>query len=238
MPSAIKISELSSGNISPQNINYFHIVSLDTNNTSQSATGSVVTFTASSFHSEIWSASASNLTSLYTSVNTNSSVTWNYQGNDVKSVSSNWQTTYSTVGTSSAAWDSAYSTRLPLSGGIMTGPLTLSAGTIINIPLTQGIFSTDYTAVLSDAGQHFYHPVGDDNPRTFTIPADASVPYPIGSTLTVVNDKNNVTVAINSDVMVLAGGTSTGSRTLSATGIATALKVTATRWIISGTNLT
>ena len=38
--------------------------------------------------------------------------------------------------------------------------------------------------------------------------------------------------------MRLAGAGTTGTRTLAANGVATALKITATEWIISGTNLT
>jgi hypothetical protein len=38
--------------------------------------------------------------------------------------------------------------------------------------------------------------------------------------------------------MRLAGDGSTGSRTLAANGIATAVKVTSTEWLISGTGLT
>jgi hypothetical protein len=45
-------------------------------------------------------------------------------------------------------------------------------------------------------------------------------------------------VAITSDTLVLAGPGTTGSRTLAASGIATATKVTSTRWIIAGVGLT
>ncbi|HET9574537.1 MAG TPA: hypothetical protein VFP29_12515, partial [Methyloceanibacter sp.] len=44
-------------------------------------------------------------------------------------------------------------------------------------------------------------------------------------------------IAITSDTMRLAGAGTTGSRTLAANGVATALKVTSTEWIISGTAL-
>ena len=47
-----------------------------------------------------------------------------------------------------------------------------------------------------------------------------------------------ITIAITTDTMRLAGPGTTGSRTLAANGVATALKVTATDWIISGTGLT
>lgn len=98
--------------------------------------------------------------------------------------------------------------------------------------------SAAYTTVLGDAGKHIYHPVGDNNARTFTIDSNANVAYDIGTMITFVNEINVVTIAITTDTMVLAGTASTGSRTLAANGVATAVKVTSTRWYISGTGLT
>jgi hypothetical protein len=49
---------------------------------------------------------------------------------------------------------------------------------------------------------------------------------------------NTVTIAITTDTMYLAGAGTTGSRTLAAYGMATAVKVTSTSWIISGNGLT
>lgn len=97
--------------------------------------------------------------------------------------------------------------------------------------------SAAYTTVLTDGGKHIYHPLTDNNARTFTIDSNANVAYAIGTTITFVNEINTVTIAITSDTMVLAGDGSTGSRTLAANGIATALKVGTTRWYISGTGL-
>lgn len=105
----------------------------------------------------------------------------------------------------------------------------------VNIP--QNSQSADYTAVIADRGKHIYHPVADDNPRTFTIPANASVAFAIGTAITFVNDQNTVTIAITSDTLVWAEDGTTGSRTLAENGMATAIKVTSTRWIISGTGL-
>lgn len=105
----------------------------------------------------------------------------------------------------------------------------------MNIP--QNSQSADYTTVLTDRGKHIYHPTSDDNPRTFTIDSNANVAYPIGTAITFVNDKNSLTIAIDSDTLVWAQDGSTGSRTLAENGIATAIKVTSTRWIISGTGL-
>jgi len=47
-----------------------------------------------------------------------------------------------------------------------------------------------------------------------------------------------VTVAITSDTMYLAGTGTTGSRTLAEYGMATAIKMTSTTWLISGSGLT
>lgn len=105
----------------------------------------------------------------------------------------------------------------------------------MNIP--QNSQSADYTLVIADRGGHIYHPTSDDNPRTWTIPANASVAFPVGTAGTFINDQNIVTIAITDDTLVWAEDGSTGSRTLAENGMATAVKVTSTRWIISGTGL-
>lgn len=99
--------------------------------------------------------------------------------------------------------------------------------------------SAHYTLVLADAGKHILHPSADTTSRTFTIPANASVPYPIGTTLVFVNQNGagTVIIAITTDTLRLAVAGSTGSRSLYANGLATALKITATEWIISGSGL-
>ncbi len=56
--------------------------------------------------------------------------------------------------------------------------------------------------------------------------------------LTFVNLINTVTIAITTDTMYLAGDGATGSRTLAAYGVASAVKVASTTWIISGNGLT
>lgn len=104
--------------------------------------------------------------------------------------------------------------------------------------IPQNSQSTAYTAVAADAGGHILHPTADNNARTFTIPANSSVAYPIGAALTFVNLINTVTIAITTDTLILAGAGTTGSRTLAANGVATAIKITSTSWIISGTGLT
>ena len=100
--------------------------------------------------------------------------------------------------------------------------------------------SAAYTCVLTDSGKHLLHPSADTTARTFTIPANASVAYPIGTAITFVNQASAgvVTLAITTDTLRLSPAGTTGSRTLAANGIATALKLTATEWIISGSGLT
>jgi len=135
---------------------------------------------------------------------------------------------------------------LALSGGTMTGAITFAAaqtvdGTnpigYINIP--QNSQSAAYTLVAADAGKHIFHPSTDANARTFTIPADSSVAYPIGTAISFVNMTSQVvSIAITTDTMYLAGTGTIGTRSLAQYGTATALKIESNKWIISGAGLT
>jgi hypothetical protein len=106
--------------------------------------------------------------------------------------------------------------------------------------IPQNSQSAAYTLVLGDSGKHIFHPSADTTARTFTIPANSSVAYPIGTALTFINqnDAGVVTIAITTDTMRLSPAGTTGSRTLAANGSATCIKVTATEWLISGSGLT
>lgn len=103
--------------------------------------------------------------------------------------------------------------------------------------MPQNAQSAAYTLVAADAGKTIVHPITDNNARTFTIPDNGSVAYPVGTTITFINMINTVTIAITTDTMYLAGSGTTGSRTLAAYGIATAVKVSSTSWVISGNGL-
>jgi hypothetical protein len=107
-----------------------------------------------------------------------------------------------------------------------------------NIP--QNSKSAAYTTVLTDGQKHIFHPSADTTARTWTIDSNANVAYPIGTAITFINQNAGgiITIAITTDTMRLAGSGATGNRTLAANGMATAIKVTATEWIISGTGLT
>jgi hypothetical protein len=106
-----------------------------------------------------------------------------------------------------------------------------------NIP--QNSQSAAYTLVLADSGKHILHPDSDANARTYTIPANSSVAYPIGTAITFINmTAAVVTIAITTDTMYLSSAGTTGSRSLAQYGSATAIKITSTNWIISGSGLT
>lgn len=153
----------------------------------------------------------------------------------------NWNTAYGWGNHASAG----YLTTNPALGTPVSGNLsncTVDGTNEIgfkNIP--QNSQSAAYTLVASDAGKHILHPAADTTARTYTIPSNASVPYPIGTAITFINQNGTggiVTIAITTDTMWLAGAGTTGSRTLARNGVATALKIASTEWIISGSGLT
>jgi hypothetical protein len=118
------------------------------------------------------------------------------------------------------------------------GRITLVADGLSPQRIPQNSQSANYTTVLSDAGKHIFHPSSDASVRTFTIAANSSVPYPIGSTLMFINNSNSdINIAINSDTLTRAVLGTTGTRILSVFGMATAVKITATSWIINGVGL-
>ena len=96
--------------------------------------------------------------------------------------------------------------------------------------------TTNYTTVLTDSGKHIY---ANGTSITITIDSNTNVAYPIGTVLTFVNiNSTSLSIAITSDTMYLAGSGTTGTRALAQYGMATALKLTSTTWLISGTGLT
>jgi hypothetical protein len=92
-----------------------------------------------------------------------------------------------------------------------------------------------YTIVAADAGKHIYSTAT----RTVTIPANGTTAMPVGTTIVfIAGSAATVTIAITTDTIYLAGPGTTGSRTLAPYGMATAVKVTSTLWVISGNGLT
>jgi len=100
----------------------------------------------------------------------------------------------------------------------------------VNYP--QNSQSADYTLVLGDAGKQIFHPASDANVRTFTIPANASVAFPIGTVVlfTVENFGTQVNVAITSDTLINGSGV-TGTQAVLPNNTLMCIKVTATKWM-------
>jgi hypothetical protein len=139
-----------------------------------------------------------------------------------------------------------------ISGTTLASSVVTSSLTTVAADVTDGTYalgwkiipqnsqSAAYTLVLADSGKQIFHPAADTTARTYTIPANATVAYPVGTAVTFINQNAGgvITIAITTDTMRLAGAGTTGSRTLAANGVATAIKITSTEWIISGTGLT
>lgn len=101
--------------------------------------------------------------------------------------------------------------------------------------------SAAYGLVLTDGGGTILHPTADNNARTFTIPANGTIAFPIGTIISVVNQINTISIAITTDTLTLfagAGTGTTGTRTLAAGGVCTLQKVSTTGWIATGPGVT
>jgi len=131
----------------------------------------------------------------------------------------------------------AFSTTLTATA---TTSVTLpTSGTLGYINIPQNSQSVNYTTVAADSGYAIFHPSTDANARTFTIAANSSVSYALGTVMQFINmSASAVTIAINTDTLTWAGTGASGSRTLAQYGVANAIKIGATQWLITGTNLT
>jgi hypothetical protein len=137
-------------------------------------------------------------------------------------------------------------------GGTFTGTVanaTISNTTVSNatvnsanvvgyMGIPQNSQNSNYNVVLGDAGKHIYHPIGQAA-ATYTFPANSNVSFTVGSAVTIINGSaNNVTISLTSDTLYLSSNGATGSRTLAQWGVATAVKIENTAWVISGSNIT
>lgn len=129
----------------------------------------------------------------------------------------------SAIATISALWD-------------FTTPPTINDDLIAVEPILQNVQDGNYTLVLSDAPKHIYKAAGGAG-ETWTIPANASVAFPIGTAIALVNQGgDDLAIVITDDTLTLEFVGTTGARTLADDSIAMILKVTATAWMISGGN--
>jgi hypothetical protein len=93
----------------------------------------------------------------------------------------------------------------------------------------------NYTLVLTDANKHIYK--SNTSAYAWTIPANGSVPFPIGTPVTFINGGSSGAITLTRDtdvVLILAGEGTDSNKTLAAYGVATAIKVATNTWYISG----
>lgn len=133
-------------------------------------------------------------------------------------------------------------TNVTISSGTITGTVSNatadSSGVVGYMGIPQNSQNGNYNVLLGDAGKHIYHPTGQAA-ATYTFPANSNVSFTVGSAVTIINGSaNNVTIALTTDTLYLSSNGATGSRTLTQWGVATAVKITNTSWVISGSNLT
>lgn len=120
------------------------------------------------------------------------------------------------------------------SGNVLTSNGTTWTSAVPSSPVNypQNSQSANYTLVLSDAGKQIFHPASDANVRTFTIPANSSVAFPIGTVVlfTVENLGTQINVAITSDTLINGSGV-TGTQAVLPNNTLMCIKVTATKWM-------
>jgi hypothetical protein len=117
---------------------------------------------------------------------------------------------------------------ISVSGSLTSGNLADAVG-YKGIP--QNARTSQYTLALSDMGFHISITTGG-----VIIPANSSVPFPIGSTVVVYNNSASTqTISITTDTLRQTGTTvSTDRVILNAYGLATLIKVASTVWVVSG----
>jgi hypothetical protein len=117
-----------------------------------------------------------------------------------------------------------------------TGLLINGVNVYAGIP-NNGQNAGTYQFVLTDNGKAV---VFTNTTATWTIPANASVAFPIGAVITLVNGGSGaITLAITSDTLTWykGGSFANGTRTIAAESVVTILKITSTTWVLTGNGI-
>jgi WD40 repeat protein len=114
------------------------------------------------------------------------------------------------------------------SGGAGVAPTFATLSTAVQYP--QNIQSADYTLVLSDAGKQIFHPVADALTRTYTIPANSSVAFPIGTVVLFTVENGGIPVNVTCGDTLVFGNGATGTILVPSSNTLMAIKITATKW--------
>lgn len=90
-----------------------------------------------------------------------------------------------------------------------------------------------YTLAITDRGKAVQMNVN----CTLTIPANASIPFPVGTVILLISANTTDTINITTDTLRFVPSNATGSRTLGPWGVATLYKRATNEWLIWGLNI-
>lgn len=114
--------------------------------------------------------------------------------------------------------------------------LAINPSTLKQFGIPQTTKTAAFTLALADASNHIYYTGAAAN---LTVPTNASVAFPVGTVITVINNGSGaLTIVTTGITMNQAGTTNTGNRTLATKGMATLIKVATDTWFISGAGIT
>jgi hypothetical protein len=158
-----------------------------------------------------------------------------------------------------SAIESLENNKAPLASPVFSGVTTIGGNLVVqgnlfvngNISGNTAGFSIGYrdlpqvtagnvTLALTDASKHFYANTGA--PSIITVPSNANVAFPIGTTIVIVNrGSGNITIqnqGAGAPFLYLSGNaTTTTSRTLTQYGMATLVKTETNLWFVNGTGV-
>lgn len=115
----------------------------------------------------------------------------------------------------------------PLASPPLTGTPTINGNPAGFLDLVGSSPAGAYTLVIGDRGQALI------GPGPFTIPANASVAFPVRTVVTFIATAAT-TVAITTDTLTLHGTATTGTRTVPINGVCTVIKTGAAAWLATG----
>ena len=125
-----------------------------------------------------------------------------------------------------------------VAAGSGTGLVAANSAAIGYMGTPQGTNPGSFTLSYAENGKQLYYTTTG---QTVTIPANASVPLPLGFTCVIANASGvTTTIAITTDNLYIAGLGTGGaglSRTLASFGLATLTKVASNIWYITGTGV-
>lgn len=101
----------------------------------------------------------------------------------------------------------------------------------------QNVQAGNYTLIIIDSGKHIR--CTNAGAQTVTIPLNASVAFPIGTCITLVNTGTTAVSVVGAGGVTLtqAATGATGSRTLAITGLCSLLKIATDSWYITGSGV-